>query len=147
MFVSLRHVEDMCFSERHNWQRLLVVAKNVVLGPALPSVPFPKKLMRVSFKTWSCQSMVDSPNVVSSCSSFMGSYGVSSSSPNTHSISTTTKPPPQCQCRSRQRKVFLFLALVLSKNCNVVLHPIFDLIEKSYPTFHSIFELFPLVLV
>jgi hypothetical protein len=93
VFASLGHAEVVCSFEQHNWQWLLVVVENVVLGPTLPSVPFPKKLMRVSFKTWSCQSLVDFPDVVSSYPSFMGSYGVSSSSPNTRSIlaiATTT---------------------------------------------------------
>jgi hypothetical protein len=90
MSASLWHAKVMCFFEEHNWQQLLVVAENVVLGLALPLVPFPKKLMRVSFKTWSCQFVVDSPNVISSYSSSMGSYGVSSSSPNTCLILATT---------------------------------------------------------
>jgi hypothetical protein len=64
-------------------------AKDVVLGLALPPIPFPKKLMRVSFKTWSYQFVVDVPNVISSCSYFMGSYGVFLNSSDTHSISTT----------------------------------------------------------
>jgi len=88
--TSLRHVEAMCSSKRHNWQQLLVLAKKFILGLTLPSIPFPKKLMKVSFKTWSCPSVVDSPDVASSYSSFMGSYGVSPSSPNTRSISATT---------------------------------------------------------
>jgi hypothetical protein len=35
----------------------------------------------------------------------------------------------------------------LLENCDVVLHPIFDPVEKAYPAFHNTFELFPLVLV
>ncbi len=58
-----------------------------MLGPTLPSIPFPKKLIKVSFKTSSCWYLVDSPDVISSYYSFMGSYGVSLSSPDTLSIS------------------------------------------------------------
>jgi hypothetical protein len=66
--TSLKYVEVVCFSEWHNWQQLLVVVEKVVLGLALSLVPFPKKLMRVSFKTWNCQFVVDSSDVFSSCS-------------------------------------------------------------------------------
>jgi len=50
-FVSanLGHAEAMCSFERHNWQWLLVLAEKVILGLALPSIPFPNKLMRISF--------------------------------------------------------------------------------------------------
>jgi hypothetical protein len=67
----------------------MLVEKDV-LGPALPLVPFPKKLMKIPFKTWSCWFAVDSPYVVSSYSSFIGLYGVSPNSPNTCSISIAT---------------------------------------------------------
>lgn len=84
--ISLRHVRATCFSELHNWQQLLLV-RNVALGPALPLVIFPKKLMRISFN---CQFVVDFLDAISFCSSFMGSYGVSPSCPNTFSILVTT---------------------------------------------------------
>jgi hypothetical protein len=37
------------------------------------------------------------------------------------------------------------MALILLEICDAVLHPIFDPVEKAYPTFHN--EPFPLVLV
>jgi hypothetical protein len=43
MSANLRHVEVVCSFEWHNWQWLSVLVEKVVLGPTLPSVPFPKK--------------------------------------------------------------------------------------------------------
>jgi hypothetical protein len=44
-------------------------------------------------------------------------------------------------------QIFLFLALILLEICDVVLHPKFDLVEKTYLVFQNIFEPFSLVLV
>jgi len=52
--ASLGRAKIVCSSKLQYWQRLLMVVEKVILGPTLPLVPFPKKLMRVSFKTWSC---------------------------------------------------------------------------------------------
>jgi hypothetical protein len=56
------------------------------------------------------------------------------------------QPLPQCQCRSEQHKAFLFLALVLLEIYDIVLHVVFDPVEKACQTFHSIFEPFLLAL-
>jgi hypothetical protein len=44
-------------------------------------------------------------------------------------------------------KFFKFLALVLLEIYDVILHLVYDPIEKAYPAFHNTFEPFPLVFV
>jgi hypothetical protein len=51
MSTSLGHVEVVCSSKWHNWQQSLMLVEKDVLGPALPLVPFPKKLMKIPSKT------------------------------------------------------------------------------------------------
>jgi hypothetical protein len=63
MSLSLGHAEAICSFDQYNWQWFLL-AKNVVLGLTLPSILFPKKLMRVSFKICCCLSVVDSLTMI-----------------------------------------------------------------------------------
>jgi hypothetical protein len=66
-------------------------------------------------------------------------YSFNFSSSNNHLFNVNVGP--------NNVKFLKFLALILLETCNVVLHLIFDHVEKAYLAFHSIFELFPLVLV
>lgn len=103
--------------------------------------------MKVSFNTCDYRSVMDSPNATSSCFSFMGSYGISPSFPNIHSILTFATTTSSMLTYILITHNFLIYGLDLASNLWRCLYPEFVFFEKVYPTFHSIFALFLLVLV